>query len=375
MKLAICIICYNRPDSLKRVLSSVQQGYFGQDKVDLIISIDYSGSGEVEQVAKSFEWHHGEKKIIAYTENLGLRQHVLKCGDLTSGYDGLIVLEDDIYVAPSFYLYAKTCVEKFSEDNHIAGISLYSFAINYHNMLPFTPLHSDSDVYLMQNAQSWGQVWMPKQWAMFKEWYSKNSDNFPEMPHLPRSICRWERSWLKYHTRYCIEQNKYFIYPYVSLSTCFSDAGEHTNLQSTLIQVPLLNGDKKQYCLNPTVKYDAFFENEDLHHVLGISDPEDLCIDIYGEKQNREKRRYLLTRNREDYKVIRTFGILFKPQDANILNSTPGSDIFLYDTTVATLFSALYRGNDYINYLYNFQFGIKRLSQMLMKAILRKLHA
>lgn len=81
---------------------------------------------------------------------------MLKCGEFTKEYDGLIVLEDDVFVAPSFYLYARACVEVYSDDR-IAGVSLYSFGVNYHNMLPFVPLRSESDVYLMQNAQSWGR--------------------------------------------------------------------------------------------------------------------------------------------------------------------------------------------------------------------------
>ncbi len=170
MQLAICIISYNRPESVRRVLSSIDKGFYLSDSVDLIISIDYSGSDEVERVAAEFNWRFGEKRIIAHKSNLGLRQHVLSCGELTRSYDGLIVLEDDVFVAPSFYLYAKACVERYHTDDTIAGISLYSFAVNYHTMLPFDPLHSDSDVYLMQNAQSWGQVWMPRQWDEFKKW-------------------------------------------------------------------------------------------------------------------------------------------------------------------------------------------------------------
>lgn len=372
MRLAICIISYNRSESVRRVLSSIDKGFYLNDSVDLIISIDYSGSDAVEKVASEFKWEHGEKKIISHNHNLGLRQHVLKCGELTRNYDGLIVLEDDVFVAPSFYLFAKACVLKYNRDDKIAGISLYSFAVNYHNMLPFIPLHSDSDIYLMQNAQSWGQVWMPRQWSHFMEWYAVNNDDFPEMPHLPKSICSWKKSWLKYHTRYCIETNKFFVYPYTSLSSCFSDDGEHTSGSSTIIQVPLLSGYQTEFQLNPTVLYDSFFENILLSKYFDIENTDDLCIDIYGEKQNRQKRRFWLTRKICNYAIVRSFGLKLKPFEQNIINNISGHDIFLYDTT-------LYADNPYKTnqlsfdrYLYNYYPGIRKLAEMLKTLLLQR---
>ena len=119
--------------------------------------------------------------------------------------------------------------------------------MNYQNQKPFYPLQTDSDVYLMQCAQSWGQVWMKKQWFEFKEWYIVHNEEFHELPHLPNAICNWPKSsWLKYHTRYCIEKNKYFVYPYVSLSTNNADIGTHYNQKTTLFQSLLLFGQKRK---------------------------------------------------------------------------------------------------------------------------------
>ena len=370
MKIAICIVSYNRPDSVKRVLSSIERGFYNEDKVDLFISIDYSGDNAVQKVAEKFEWNHGDKCIISHKENLGLRRHILSCGDLVYDYDGLIVLEDDVFVAPSFYLYAKATIDKYRLDDRIAGISLYSFHLNYHNWLPFIPLSSDSDVYLMQNAQSWGQVWMPRQWKSFKEWYEQNSDDFPLMPHLPRSICSWKKSWLKYHTRYCIETNKYFIYPYISLSTCFSDTGEHTQFSSTLIQVPLCSPEKRTFVLNPTVCYDAFFENLGLLKVLGLKSKE-VCIDLYGEKMNRTQCRYWLTPKIHNFKIIETYGLQMKPIELNVMTSIPGNTIFLYDTNESRINSGKYSELKYMEYIYDFNARLKKIYKLFLLCIQR----
>lgn len=318
MNLAICAISYNRPNSTQRVLDSLKAGIYGSDKVDLIISIDNSGNDAIEDIAKKFTWPYGFKRVITHCKRLGLRNHVIEVGSYTQEYDGLIVLEDDIYVAPSFYLYAKACVTKYADDSSIAGISLYSFKGNYHrNFIPFSPLQSDSDIFLMQNAQSWGQVWMRKQWKEFKDWYDSHSDDFHEMPHLPKSICSWKKSWLKYHTRYCIETNKYFVYPYTSFSTCCNEAGEHVKKTDNHLQVSLFYGEKKEFNLNPIVKYDAFFENEILYKKLKLTSKE-LCIDIYGEKGNRLNRRYWLTRETKPYKILAKYGLFYRPIENNI---------------------------------------------------------
>lgn len=331
MNYAICIVAYNRLNSVKRLLRCLEHAYYTQP-VDLVLSIDKSDSTEIEDYAKTYSWKYGQLQIITHEQNLGLRKHVISCGRFLEKYDAIVVLEDDITVAESFMDYVISCVEKFHDDDSIAGISLYSFQTNYQTRLPFIPLQCDSDIYLMKCAQSWGQVWMRKQWQDFMRWYEINKEEFHLQPHLPSAICRWSaKSWLKYHTRYCIEQNKYFVYPYVSLSTNNSDVGTHVTESSTLFQVPLLFGRKCKYHLNTSIKYDGFFENENLAEVLGVPNDQ-LCVDFYGEKKNREKRRYYLTRQTCPYKLLNSYSLSYKPYETNIFQELYGNDLFLYDT-------------------------------------------
>lgn len=333
MNIAITIIAYNRVDSLQRVLTSVERAYYDQP-VTLIISIDKSKTTAVEEYADKYNWPHGEKKVIKHAENLGLRRHVLECGDRVSEYDAMVVLEDDITVVESFFIYAKQCVDRYKEDDTIGGISLYNFPVSYHNQYPFHPLQTDSDVFLMTCAQSWGQVWMPRQWSAFRKWYESHNEEFTIQPHLPHSICSWPKSsWLKFHTRYCIEEHKYFVYPYVALSTNNADAGTHVAKRDTLFQSFMLLGRKEHFNLNPSIKYDGFFECENLYEILGYS-AEDLSLDFNGENGNREGKRYWLTRRKENYKIIKSFGLEYKPHEMNILNNVAGNDFYLYDTSV-----------------------------------------
>lgn len=110
---AIVIIGYNRLVSLKRLVGSLLKAdYFG-DKVDLIISLDNCGERLLVDYAESIVWPYGQRKIIAHEVRLGLKKHVLKCGELTDTYENLCVLEDDLYVSPGFYAFAKSAVAHF----------------------------------------------------------------------------------------------------------------------------------------------------------------------------------------------------------------------------------------------------------------------
>lgn len=337
MKLAIVVIAYNRLDSLKRLLDSLRNSYYDNNLVDLIISIDKSDTSIIEQYAYSFSWNYGKKQVITHSENLGLRIHVLSIGALFDGYDALVVLEDDITVSPNFLRFARCCVNFYNIDERIAGISLYNFPINYHSRLPFHPAKSGYDVYFMNCAQSWGQVWMKHQWKAFYDWYKEHNEEFADRDDLPSSIVHWPKSsWLKYHTRYCIEQNKYFVYPYYSLSTNNGDAGTHNGKKNNLFQAEMMCFSQENYKLpllddKETAKYDGFFEPKFLASYLGLNEY-DLCVDILGLKPSCIYKRYVLTSKSLPFKLLKSFALTLHPLELNIINAVYGNDVFLYDT-------------------------------------------
>ena len=175
IKIAIIAVAYNRRESLARLLESLERASY-PEPATLIISVDKSKTDEVERMADDYHWPHGEKRVTKHEKNLGLRAHMLSLGRYFDEFDAIIVLEDDVTVAPAFYYYAQACLEKYYDDSRIAGISLYSFSSNYQTYLPFMPVKTQWDVYFMNCAQSWGEVWMKKQWLAFKEWYDSNTN-------------------------------------------------------------------------------------------------------------------------------------------------------------------------------------------------------
>ena len=57
MNIAIVCVAYNRTDSLKRLLTSLEQAYYATPAT-LIISIDKSNTDVVEQFADNYHWLH-----------------------------------------------------------------------------------------------------------------------------------------------------------------------------------------------------------------------------------------------------------------------------------------------------------------------------
>lgn len=386
LNIGICCIAYNRLDSLKRLLESLEKAVYKEYSPTLLISIDKSNTDIVENFSQNYIWKYGEKKVYTHSKNMGLRKHVLECGNRIKDYDALIVLEDDITVSPFFFEYALQTIQKYQNDNRIAGISLYNFPINYQSRLPFNPVRSEYDVFMMNCAQSWGQIWMKNQWESFMKWYESHNEEF-NLSYLPQQLNEWPKSsWLKYHTRYCIEENKYFVYPYESLTTNNNDLGTHVKKTNNYLQSTLQIYPKSTYKLPDFDKcpivYDGFFEPQFLNNYLDI-DSSNLCVNLLESKNECLFKRYLLTRKQYPFKIIKGFSLKYKPIEANIMWDIKGEDIFLYDTTQKEQNNKKKRNDRYYyHYLYgnaieNFIkfYGISEAYKTIIFKSLQKIHS
>lgn len=333
--LPIVVIAHNRPKSLKRLLTSLSLATYPNRNITLIISIDYSSSNQdVHRIAKEFKWQYGEKIINCSETNLGLRKHVLHCGDYSQQYGNVILLEDDLYVSPCFYHYTLQALKFSKGESYIGGVSLYNHKFNVHKGINFTAIDDGYDNWYFQFASSWGQAWTQTQWREFKEWYGNQGLLIPNS-NIPENVTEWsEKSWLKYFIVYLIRSNKYFLYPKVSLSTNFSDQGTHAKEDSSAYQVPLLQYSPKQFQFSSLKDsnsiYDAYFENIKLYDLLKLS-KEEVCLDLNGYRSKYNKR-YILTPKILNYEILKSYGRRLKPIETNIIFSIPGSDIFLYDS-------------------------------------------
>jgi len=339
-KPVIVVIAYNRPSSLDRILTSISNASYPNDSVRLIISIDRNdkdiNNNKVFEMANKYNWEHGEKEIIFQEENLGLRKHIIKCGDLLNQFDSLIMLEDDLFVSPYFYRYSIEALEFYKNHSYVGGIALYNYSFNETARLPFTPIDDGNDSYFLQLACSWGQVWTSGQWKLFKKSYDQKP-SISENNGIPKNIIAWpESSWKKYFTKYLVDNNKYFVYPRYSLTTNFSDEGGfHIKQSTTLFQVPILNNKRnfKFVDINDSLAvYDVYCEilPEKLNSLTSLLKEYHFECDLYGTKEiDSIQSPYLLTTQNYGMQIEKSFGLKMKPHELNVIYNIEGDRIFL----------------------------------------------
>lgn len=330
-KIAIVAVGYNRMASIKRLLSSLQSAKYEHEDIPLVISIDASGDKELYDYVRKFEWQHGEKYVIIQEIRLGLKKHILRCGDLTQYFRAVIILEDDIFVSEYFYRYVEQAVDFYYKEDRIGGISLYQNEMM--RDFPVIYMKDGSDTYLKQAPASWGECWTDRQWSMFRDWYDTFDEERFQGLDFPEYIKKWTKAWSKYYYAYLLETERYFVFPHISHTTCFVDAGVHSSVSSNVGQANLLMGTPK-YFFKPfeeMVRYDSYDNNEALYEWLGLS-KEELCIDFRCNKINIRKCRYILTPAIRDYKVIRSFAMTMRPIELNIKYNIEGNGLFVYDT-------------------------------------------
>jgi len=328
---SIIVVTFNRPHSLTRLLDFLNQSVYPTgENINLIISIDFQNSAlhqQVVEISKLFQWKFGEKVIIEHTYNLGLRKHVITCGDLSEKYGSIIMLEDDLAISPFFYTYAQQALNYYQQDQNIAGISLYTHKKNFSNRMPFELIGDySSDIYFLQIASSWGQAWTQSQWTGFRMWYDKGQ-NITIQDKLPDPIRNWpESSWLKYFIKYLVSENKYFVYPKVSLSTNFGDSGTHNLESDTSYQVPLAYswGEKYRFQLikDSINIYDSFFElDEDVFKKINPSlADKNFVVDLYGLKNLAIfDQEYAISNKATAGEIVNSYGLELKPMPLNVI--------------------------------------------------------
>lgn len=331
----IVVLAYNRPNSLERLLLSLAAADYPQG-VRLVISLEGGASAEVKQIAKGFACPSLSVTVLERTERLGLRRHVLACGDFAETHGSVIVLEDDLVVDRFFYAYASQALDFYQDSEDVAGIALYALEYNAFANLPFSPMVNGYDSYAMQVPCSSGQCWSRKQWVSFKTWYEgKQHDDLLVLERLPRAVKSWpESSWVKYFHAFMLAQGRHFIYPYQSYSSNCSDVGgSHIQEGTFLFQTHLALQSRPEPILKfcpmdqRDVLYDSFMEpvGAVVEQWLGLSAAE-FEVDLQGIKpvELLRTKPFALTL-KQGGEALRYFAPNFRPVECNLAAPLPPS--------------------------------------------------
>lgn len=158
------VFAYRRPEQLERTLEclrgcGVEQLYVFSDGPG-----DASAVEDVErvrEVVSSLDWI--DAVTIARPDNIGLNESIRAGLDqLFANHDSVIVIEDDIAVAPEFYDYVSRALAHYAGEPRVAGITGMR--------LPFDPGVFENypfDVFLSPRFSSWSWATWKDRWSGF----------------------------------------------------------------------------------------------------------------------------------------------------------------------------------------------------------------
>jgi hypothetical protein len=320
-------------------LTSLQQAeYPAGAQVPLVISIDRGGSEQVRQIATDFVWSHGSKEVICQERHLGLVQHFFACGNLTDRFEAILYLEDDLTASSVFYAYAAQALLFYQHDDRVAGLSLFGLWFNGYTQQPFVPLTDESDVFFVQVPYTQGLAFTREQWMRFAEWCHSSAATDPVQVPLHEAWSRFDREdWFPLLAKFVITTHRYFVFPRVSHTTGWGDAGTHFEQASRFFQVPLQRG-KRRYdfnSLDDTVAvYDSFFEIQPdrLNRLTDQLRDYGYTVDLYAIKSKANLRAEYMLTSRRCRNPIASFGKTAWPLEMNIIERVPGAEISLCRT-------------------------------------------
>ncbi|MBF0430932.1 MAG: glycosyltransferase family 2 protein [Fibrobacteria bacterium] len=158
----LLLFTYNRPEHTEKVLRSIQQAELA-DQTNLIIHSDgpkdekdFLKVSEVRRLLRSRKWC-GQVKIYESEKNKGLAESIISMvSDTIKEFKSVIVLEDDIVIAPVFIKYMQTALVMYENENELACIQGHTF--------PVKELPSE---YFLKSAHCWGWATWERAWKIF----------------------------------------------------------------------------------------------------------------------------------------------------------------------------------------------------------------
>lgn len=124
----IVILSYGRPNSLSRLLQSLDRSNYENEIVDIRYVVDFADpdtasrlemkeNSMVRAMVRAHSWKHGRKFIHFRTKNAGLRSAWLEAWYPASDFEIGIIFEDDVQVTPLWFQYVLQVVKNFYHSN------------------------------------------------------------------------------------------------------------------------------------------------------------------------------------------------------------------------------------------------------------------
>ena len=187
----IAIFAFNRLEPLKACVASLLNNNEASES-DLIVFVDgprKTKDGEalkVEAVRQYVSNIEGFKRVEMHfsEENKGLANSIIGgTTEVIKKYGCVIVLEDDLFVAPTFLSYMNTMLTAYNTDKRIMQVTGYSSKIHDYERYKL-------DFYLSGRAHSWSWGTWKDRWETV-DWDVKDFDELEANKKQQRAFCKY----------------------------------------------------------------------------------------------------------------------------------------------------------------------------------------
>lgn len=332
---AIVVAGYNRPQALARLLGSLRRATYATRDVPLVVSVDHGGHPAVRRIAEEFDWPWGRKQVRVHPARMGLVRQYLHCGGLTEEFGAIVYLEDDLFVGPYFYEYARAALAHSAGQEKTAGISLNALWFNGYTHQPFLPVQDGAENFYMQVLWFQGQAFDVEQWSRFAAWWRLGQTDVQPEDGLHPVFRKFPKDdWFPQGMKYLAQTGQFMLFPRVSQATNFGDAGTHFRRPTRFFQTPLgygLPGECFQNWDDSLAVYDGFQEIlPDRLCRLAANLPEaGLTVDLNATRPRQLAESEWLLTTRPTRRAARRFGLELFPPEANVIEDIPGDVISL----------------------------------------------
>ena len=160
----VAVFAYNRPDHLQRTLISLL-ACEGADDAQITVFIDGPKNeaaaeitDQVYRIASQVLGSRAEIRVSA--SNKGLSKSIIEgVGELLDRFGSVIVVEDDLSLAPSFLTYMDAALERYREEKNVYQISGHMFEV---------PEFSDrQEALFLPFTTTWGWATWSRAWEAF----------------------------------------------------------------------------------------------------------------------------------------------------------------------------------------------------------------
>jgi GT2 family glycosyltransferase len=265
----IVIFVYNRLNYLQNTINSLKSNYLAPES-ELFVFSDGPRNAEhkeaVLQIRNYLSTVSGFKSItvISREKNYGLGINIIEgTTQIIKQYGKVIVLEDDLLIAPNYLNYINQCLNYYENEKSVFSVTGYTYNLKIRKDYEY-------DNYFTPRCESlgwgtWSDRWELVDWKLksFAEFinnkkevkaFEQGGDDLPDMMinFMRGKYDSWAIKWCYSH----FINNAVCSYPVISKIQHIGETGVHVKSKLEFLDTPLDNTGKTDFNLNDNITSD-----------------------------------------------------------------------------------------------------------------------